>query len=123
MLRARGRIDGGPIERDLVAAFLMEGILSRCIPATRSRVVVNTQSRESRGSGFETCSGVWYPGGALAVWPLIPWLIKINWLGNPQVSLASRGTSGGATGPATAGDSRRRRMRREGGDLGEAETW
>ena len=30
---------------------------------------VNTTGRGSRGSGFETCSGVWYPGGALAVWP------------------------------------------------------
>ena len=40
-----------------------------------SSVVVNTQSRASRGSGFETYSGVRHPGGALAVWPLTPWLI------------------------------------------------
>ena len=30
--------------------------------STRPRsVVINAQGRESRGSGFETCSGVWYP--------------------------------------------------------------
>ena len=43
-----------------------------------SSVVVNTQGRESRGSGFEACSGVRYPGGALVVWPLTSWLIQLN---------------------------------------------
>ena len=49
-----------------------------------SSVVVNTQDRESRGSGFETFSGVWYPVGSVVVWPITPWLILLNWLGNPQ---------------------------------------
>ena len=43
-----------------------------------SSVVVNTQGRESGGSGFETCSARvrGTPGGALVVWPSTPWLIS-----------------------------------------------
>ena len=32
-----------------------------CVCAPPSSVVVNTPGRESGGSWFETCSGVWYP--------------------------------------------------------------
>ena len=45
-----------------------------------SSVVVNTQGRESGGSGFETCSGVWYPRRrprGVAVNTLVD---LINWL-------------------------------------------
>ena len=47
--------------------------------------MVNTQGRESGGSWFETCSGVWYPrlrpcGVAINV-------DSIKWLGKPQVFL------------------------------------
>ena len=49
-----------------------------CIPP--SSVVVNTQGQESRGSGFETCSGVWCTCGVA-----INNLVDLNWLGNPQV--------------------------------------
>ena len=37
---------------------------------TPSSVVVNTQGRESGGSRFETCSGVWYRGRPQAETPL-----------------------------------------------------
>lgn len=53
-------------------------------PPPLRNVVDDTQGREFEGSRFETCSGVWYRGGALVVWPLTPLLIQISWLGNPQ---------------------------------------
>ena len=56
----------------------------RCGTPPLRNVVDDTQGREFEGSRFETCSGVWYRGGALVVWPLTPLLIQISWLGNPQ---------------------------------------
>ena len=50
-----------------------------------SSVVINTQGRESWGSWFETCSGVWYPRlrpCGVAINTLVD---LINWLGKPQV--------------------------------------
>ena len=51
------------------------------IHASPSGVVVNTQGRESGGSWFETCSGVWYPR-RVAIKTLV---YLIHWLGKPQV--------------------------------------
>ena len=51
-----------------------------------SSVVVNTQGRESRCSGFETCSGVWYPRRRPCGVAINTLVDLINWLGIPQVS-------------------------------------
>ena len=47
--------------------------------------MVNTQDRESGGSWFKTCSGVWYPRRrpyGVAIDTLVD---LINWLEKPQV--------------------------------------
>ena len=50
-----------------------------------SSVVVNTQGRESGGSGFETCSGVWYPRRRPCGVAINTLVDLIKWLGKPQV--------------------------------------
>ena len=47
------------------------------------------QGRESRDSGFETCSSRVCGTQAAPLWPLTPWLIQLNGLGIPLVLLAS----------------------------------
>ena len=55
-----------------------------------SSVVVSTQGRESGGSWFDTCSGVWYPRRR-ACGVVINTLVDLtNWLGKPQVLAAHR---------------------------------
>ena len=50
-----------------------------------SSVVVNTQGRESGGSWFKTCSGVWYPRRRPCGVAINTLVDLINWLGKPQV--------------------------------------
>ena len=54
----RGTAGPAGTSAELPAAEGGEGALVLPPP---SSAVVNTQGRESRGSGFETCTGVWYP--------------------------------------------------------------
>ena len=46
--------------------------------------MVNTQGRESGGSWFETCSGVWYPRRRPCGVAINTLVDLINWLGKPQ---------------------------------------
>ena len=53
-----------------------------------SSAVANTQGRESGGSWFETCSGVWYPRRRPCGVAINTLLDLINWPGKPQVYMA-----------------------------------
>ena len=53
-----------------------------------SREVVNTQGRESWGSWFETCCGVWYPRRRPCDVAINTLVNLINWLGNPKFFLS-----------------------------------
>ena len=47
--------------------------------------MVDMQGRESGGSWFETCLGVWYPRRRPCGVAINTLVDLINWLGNPQV--------------------------------------
>ena len=70
-IREKARGEFGTQGLDCADGFGLTGVAA----PPPSSVVANTQGRDPRGSGFETCSGVWYPGSALEVRQLTPWLI------------------------------------------------
>ena len=70
----------------VLACFLLHKfrpLIQKQVPP--SSVVVNTQGRESGGSWFETCLGVWYPRRRPCRVAINTLVGLINWLGKPQV--------------------------------------